>query len=262
MTPLDALLELLARVGASRDAAAIVSEEELSQWPAEAVREFKSQKLLAKASPAASVVCSGCERECVMPVYTLTHPTRGPALFVVCDKRDDINRVEVPAARLSQWRCDIDAVCGFIAQSLNLRLNHRRGSGDGLWEIGIAAGDKRHQILCLKADGELTLIAGSAALPLAELIRYRESAFSIDNATIRQLVDSATTADNRYTPSNARREARKLDTKGLHESWQKEYRAMKKRRPEMSDVWYSQQIAKLDIAEGRSTETIRKHMRT
>ena len=34
MTPLDALLELLERVGASRGAAALVSEEELSRWPA------------------------------------------------------------------------------------------------------------------------------------------------------------------------------------------------------------------------------------
>ena len=262
MTPLEALLELLERVGASRDAAALVSEEELTHWPTEAVRELKSQKLLVKASPAASVVCSGCERECIMPVYTLTHPTRGPASFVVCDKRDDINRVAVPAERLSQWRCDIDAVCGFIARILGLRPNNRRAGGAGLWEIGIAAGDKRHQMLCLKADGELALIAGSTALPLAELVRYRESAFSIDSATIRQLVDSATTADNRYTPSNARREARKLDTKGLHESWQKEYRSLKKRRQEMSDVWYSQQIARMDIGKGRSAETIRKHMRT
>lgn len=196
-----------------------------------------------------------------MPVHTRTHDTRRLASFVVCDKRDDINRVAVPSERLKQWRCDIDTLCGFIAQSLELRPNCQRGSGAGLREIGIAAGDKRHQMLCLKADGELALIAGSTALPLAELVRYRESAFSIDNATIRRLVDSATTADNRYTPSNARREARKLDTKASHESWQKEYRALKKRRPEMSDVWYSQQIARMDIAKGRSAGTIKKNMK-
>ncbi len=34
-----------------------------------------------------------------------------------------------------------------------------------------------------------------------------------------------------------------------------------KHRPEMSDVWYSQQIAKSKMANGRRSETIRKHMK-
>jgi hypothetical protein len=83
MTPLDALRELLERVGASRDAAALVSEVELSQWPAEAVRGLKAQKLLARASPAVSVVCPGCEQECVMPVHTPPCGGRGSD-FVCC----------------------------------------------------------------------------------------------------------------------------------------------------------------------------------
>ena len=48
---------------------------------------------------------------------------------------------------------------------------------------------------------------------------------------IRRLVDAATTADNRYTPSNARREARKLDTQAMYESWQKEYRELQTKTP-------------------------------
>ena len=32
-------------------------------------------------------------------------------------------------------------------------------------------------------------------------------------------------------------------------------------QPHPRDVWYSQQIAKMDIANGRSAETIRKHMK-
>ena len=121
MTPQAALIELLARVGARNGAAALVSDEELSKWPATAVAAMKSQRLLAKARPASSAICPGCERACVMPVHTLLRASGTAASFIVCDKRSDINRVPVSATRLRQWRCDADAVCGFIAASLGLR---------------------------------------------------------------------------------------------------------------------------------------------
>ncbi len=261
MTPLDAIFELLARVGASNGAAVLVSEEELSHWPAAAVKAMKSQKLLMKARPAASVVCPGCEHECVMPVHTLPSGPSDMRSFIVCDKRDDINRVTVAAERLTQWRCDTDAVCGFAARSLGLRRSEKPSVNTQLWEIGIAAGDKRTQMLCLKADGELALITGNNGAPFSEFVAYREGRYSLDQMMIRQQVDAATTADNRYTPTTARREARKLDTQAMYESWRKEYRALKKSRPKMSDVWYSRQIAKLEIAEGRDADTIRKHMK-
>jgi hypothetical protein len=174
MTPLDAIHELLARLGASNGAAVLVNEEELSRWPAAAVRAMKSQKLLLKARPAASVVCPGCEQECVMPVHTLPAGPRGPSSFVVCDKRDDINRVAVVAERLTQWRCDTNALSGFAARSLGLRHIEKPSASTELWEIGIAAGDKRKQMLCLKANGELSLVAGSNAVPLSEFIGYRK----------------------------------------------------------------------------------------
>jgi hypothetical protein len=112
--------------------------------------------------------------------------------------------------------------------------------------------------------------AGQAALEWAKKPKPMESAHPGGDTTqqdlpnpgavIRQQTDPATPENNRYTPNNARREVRKLNTRGMHDSWQKEYRKLKKSRPGMSDVWYSQQIAKMAIARGRSAETIRKHM--
>lgn len=63
------------------------------------------------------------------------------------------------------------------------------------------------------------------------------------------------------SPNSARREARKLNTQAMYKTWQKEFRRLQKDRPDMSAVWYSQQIAKLAIAKGSSAETIRKHMK-
>jgi len=108
---------------------------------------------------------------------------------------------------------------------------------------------------------ELMLIAGNSKVPLSEFIEYHDGAYVLDDAQIRHLVDSATTADDRYTPSNARREARKLDTKAMYESWRKVYRELRREKPGMSDVWYSLKIAKMDIAKGRDADTIRKHMK-
>lgn len=64
-----------------------------------------------------------------------------------------------------------------------------------------------------------------------------------------------------YTSNTVRREARKLDTQAMHRRWQKAYQALKRMNRDKSDVWCSLQIAKTDNPQGRSAETIRKHMK-
>ena len=260
MTTEAALIELLGRVGARLGESVTVSTEELNQWPAAAVSALKSQGLLLKARPVKSVVCPGCEQECRMPVHTVTRANAAAASFVVCDKRSDINRVAVPAARLALWRCDAKAVCGFVAACLDLQQTIVQPSEDGLLPIGMARGNKRTQMLCLRLDGHLALVVGADAMPLADVVGFENGGFTLAHAVILQLVDAATTADPRHTPSTAKREARKIDTQAMYAAWQKAYRALQKKHPDKSDVWHSQQIAKTAIAQSRNASTIKKHM--
>ena len=262
MTPRDALIELLERVGARHDATVLISEEELLQWPAEAVTAMRSHRLLVRARPAAAVVCPGCEEDCVMPVQTMPAGPRSATPFIVCDKRSDINRVALTSERVNQWKCDAAAIARFVARRLGLRRGGRRAARSGMLEIGLAAGDTRRQMLCLRTYEDVALTAGDAAVPLADLVDFGHGAYALDIDAIRRLVDSATTADPHYTPSTTRREARKLDTQALHERWRKAHRGMRKRRPNMSKGWYAEQIAKKNIAAGRSAATIRKHLTT
>jgi hypothetical protein len=259
MRPIDALLELLGRVGACKGDKVLVNDEELSQWPAPAVKAMKSQKLIARARPASTAVCQGCERECVMPVHS-PKGVGAQAPFIVCDKRSNINRVMVPAGRLIQWQCSAEMLSEFVAADLGLRRAGSQEARSGLWEIGMATGDKRSQMICLKVDGGLLLAAGDRSAPLADLLEYRDGKFLLDGAMIRRMVDSANTAYPRYTPSSIKREARKRITQELHESWRKKYRQLKRSKPGKTDSWYAFQISKLDIAEDRSIETIRKKM--
>ena len=96
MTPQDALIELLGRVGASQGAAVLINDDELGQWPKAAVAAIKTQRLLIKTRPASSAICPGCERDCVMPVHVLPVEGKRPArVFISCDKRDDIGTVRL-----------------------------------------------------------------------------------------------------------------------------------------------------------------------
>lgn len=262
MTPEAALIELLSRVDTLGGAAVTVNTEELNGWPAAAVAALKSQNLLRKARPAISVVCHGCEQECSMPVHTLAGADASATSFVVCDKRSDTNRVAIPAARLAQWRCDAEAVCEFVAASLGLQRTTVQPTEIGLLPIGIARGHKRTQMLCLRVQGHLALVVGADAVPLADVIGFVDGCFMVDRVVIHQMVDAATTADPRHTPSTAKREARKMDTQAIYITWQKAYRALRKKSPGHSDVWYSQQIAKTTAGIGRNASTIKKHMKS
>ena len=261
MTPQAALIELLGRVGARLGESVAVSTEELNQWPTVAVSALKAQGLLLKARPAKSVVCPGCEQECSMPVHTLTRPNAPAASFVVCDKRSDINRVPVAAARLALWRCDGQTVCSFVAVRLGLQPSTVQASDAGLLPIGMARGNKRTQMLCLRVQSQLALVVGTTAIPLADVIDFECDRFTLDQVVISQMVDAATTADPHHTPSTTKREARKIDTQAMYVAWQKEYKALKKRRPGESDVWYAQQIAKSTAGQGRDASTVKKNMK-
>ncbi|OIN91396.1 MAG: hypothetical protein AUJ20_11270 [Comamonadaceae bacterium CG1_02_60_18] len=256
-----ALIELLARVGA-QGGAVLVTAAELAQWPAPAAAALKKQKLLTRASPAASAVCPGCANECVMPVHTLARADGTAASFIVCDKRDDTNRVTVAADQLLQWRCDVPALCQFVAAGLDVRQSTQLSSSDTLINIGMLRGDKRTQMLALRLQHELALTAGNSTIPLADLVTFVDDSFGVDAAVVRQMVDTAPPADPRHTPSTARREVRKLETETMYASWQKAYRALRKKNPGKSVVWYSQQLAKTPLAQGRNASTIKKHMLT
>ena len=267
MSPEAVLIEVLDRVAGSRDHTTRISARELAGWPVDAVAALKSQRLLRRSRPATSVICPGCEQQCAMPVYTVVGPGASAGQtdrwsFVVCDKRDDINRVTVEPDRLTRWQSSPAAVCDFVADCLGLRPSGKRIDADGLMQIGMATGEERRQMLCLrKKQWELELVAGDGTIPLAELVDFSQGHYGLNKTAIGQLVDASLTADPRYTPTQARREARKQATGARDQALQKAYRKLKRRRPGRTDIWYSLRIAKMDIAGDLNPETIRKRMK-
>jgi hypothetical protein len=111
-------------------------------------------------------------------------------------------------------------------------------------------------------EGKVKALVGFASLQMAKQSQVRPpTSLQPGSPPANQQESGPHTSTPPNPPTNTIwREARKLETRAKYRIWQTEYRRLKKKRPDKSDVWYAQQIAKLPIGDGSSAETIRKHM--
>jgi hypothetical protein len=190
MNPEDVLPVILERLGATGGAAILISSQELAQWPAGAVLALKSDGLLVKSSPASSVVCPGCEEECVMPVCVVSFPTDRTA-FIACDRRSDVSRVPVSFDRLEHWQASGPLVADLLARLLKLRRPGAVERSDGArWEIGLFKGRERSGHLVLtSAGGSLKLTLAGHSVALGDVLFLEGHGFEVDQRALTRLVD-------------------------------------------------------------------------
>ena len=259
MTLDDVLQDLVQRLGSQGDS--IVAWEQVREWPEKAVEIFQNAGWIKTKAPAKTVVCPGCEENCFMPVHV--PPTaQGKPLraFVACDQHEDMGRIPIPPDYLQQWQVTENQIAKWLGQELGIKGKPKRDKETKNFLIGELQGKKSAGRLELVCKNQVSLKISEHFLSLNEFVFLDGHQLKIDPEVILNMVDKPPPS-NKYEPSTARRETRKLDTQEMYKSWKKEYQSLKRRRSNMSDVWYSQQIAKMDIAKGRDSETIRHHMK-
>lgn len=209
MTPQAALIELLGRVGASQGAAVLINDDELNQWPNAVVAAMKSQRLLAKARPATSAICPGCERECVMPVHVSPAEINWPAqAFISCDKRDDISKVPVDFCRLEQWQTTGELIAAVLAKLLGLSQPSTQAADGKRWNIGVLKGKKHKSLVTLMADDNLNLLLAGHTVPLAEVLAIEKNVLTLDKSELIRLVDKPAGNPETETPEQRRERLR------------------------------------------------------
>jgi len=264
MTFCPLIEQLLDRVGAAEDGVAWFTHHELSQHPTEMVQFLKHHQLLKRGREAKSVECHECEEHCIRPVESLRNAAGERVYFLLCQLRSDTNRVRIERTRLIQWRTAIESIRSWVAEDLGLRLSDAQPAQPNHYPIGLFHGERRSQMVVLEHGNPLQLIIGDQAIPLLELILFEQEAPTLDRQLVAHRVDLATTADVRYTPTTTRREAGKLKTEAMYEDWRRAYRKLRREHPNTTrypDTWIAKQIARMDIAQGREPETIRKQMK-
>jgi len=74
------------------------------------------------------------------------------------------------------------------------------------------------------------------------------------------VLPNSSTNPPKQASSSVKREHNKLQTRERHKTWQKEYKKLKRKHPNLPDTEIARRIAKMTIAQDRKMDTIRKHM--
>jgi len=262
MTLDEVLQELIQNLGSQGGEQ--FSWEQVREWPDKAVDIFEEAGWIKPSTPAQTVVCPGCEESCFMPVHSSPPRNGKPARhYVACDVRDDMGRVHIESELLQTWQITGKQVATWMARVLGLKGKPKANRERGVIEIGTVQGKKRTGLLELSQGESVLLKSGEHPLHLSEVVYFDGGKIQIDHRAITRLIDLPPSSERpgRYQPSDARREARKLDTQALYEDWQKEYRKLKRAHPGWSDKRCALTISKMPIGKGKNSETIRKNMK-
>ncbi len=263
MTYNSALLSLIEQIGLT-DSHFLIDWKTVQQWPSGALDGFTQTGLLATASPAKSIECNACENHCYMDVLRQTGGKSINRAFIVCDDpvmQSQMGKIEIPIAHLQQWKTSFIQLARVITGLLGFDADIEYKSEKDSIRLGMlkSKGGRRWVSLF---NQPLELDINGFKTPVNELLFIDGGEIVIDTPRINDLLESKPLCVSKaYTPSTDKREAGKVATQAKYQDWQDQYASLKVKHPTRNKTWYSVQIAKLPIAQGADSETIRKHLK-
>lgn len=255
------LAELLSRLNTAGDSLAI-SNDEVEQWPSGLLYTLEQANWLTKNVQAKSIACDGCEYGCCMPVIFTEDKLRA---FIVCDhpeQQDHMGRISVDLSRLNQWQMNTAQLATTVTNLLGLDSKPSYQKESAIYKLGMLKGEDGRRWVSLFVQPLRFEIAGHF-VPLGDMLFFDGGELVIDADRVKSLMSSIpVNIGKTYTPNTNKQDARKMATQSMYQNWRDEYQALHLKHPNKTDTWYSNQISKMDIAKGKTPETIRKNMKT
>lgn len=252
--------QLLSRLSAAGNSLNL-GFDEVQQWPGGLLATLERAKLVVKDVQAGSLECIGCEHGCFMPLVFTEDALRA---FIVCDhpeQQDHMGRIAVDLPRLNQWQLSTQQVAAVVAKLLGIVTKPSHQKDSNTYNLGMLKSTKGRRAAVL-AENPLSVVLNQHSLPVSQLLYVEADELVIDTLTIEDALNTKPSSTGKtYTPDTSKRHARKLATQAMYQDWNDAYLASLKKHPTKSDVWRSEQIERLSIAQGKSSETIRKNMK-
>lgn len=199
------LADLTARLAASGDDRILVAPDDLSSAHLGCIDILARLGLLSPCEAAKTIICDGCDRACLMEVQFVGGSERSSAQpFILCDKRDDIGRVQVGIDNLRRWQISGQQFAEVLSMFLQTDRPPSQRGGSGLWELGsfrheeesievsfgqVGAGPAPLSSLTVTFTDQESPGAG-AAIPLCSLLLFRNNRLQINETALKRVLDA------------------------------------------------------------------------
>jgi hypothetical protein len=237
-------------------------EPDLQEWSHDLILAMQRAKLLVKAKILAkNVVCDGCEESCLMPVDSIIDALGNTQRFVVCEEVNDVSQVTVELSQLQLWQISIAQIVKVLCRLLNLTPPKSIPLSKSIIKLGMLKGIKGRRLVSFDQNN-VSIIVNDENKPIEEVLFFDKGEIVIDQQVVNLLLASVSKkVGKRYVPSTQGRDVAKQEIQKRNALWHGEYERLKALHPGKTDVWISQKIAKMPIADGKKAGTIRNNMK-
>jgi hypothetical protein len=240
----------------------VISWASVQQWQTNVLTALLDNKLIKVISAAQSIECQGCENACFMDV--ISHQVNDKQRsYIVCDdseKQTQMGRIEIPLETLSQWQITNHQLALVISRLLAMKIALSYSKDNTVINLGMLTSDSGRKWLKLNTK-PLSLEVNQHSLAIEEVLFMDGEQLVIDKERIIYALNNNPSPEDIVKPKISKREQQQAATLARYKTWQDEYKSLKKQNPNQNDSWISRKIALMSIANGASSETIRKNMK-
>ena len=241
----------------------VLSWFSVNLWQEQAFKLMLNNKLIVPVSKAKNIQCRYCEKNCTLDVIPHSYHNK-TVYYAVCEDpfmHEQIGRMKIPVEQLNQWSFSLKLLARVIADLLGLPYDISYKAEQKSITLGAlkskAAGRKS---VVLNVE-PLSLLVNQSELPINKLLYFEDNKLVLDKEKIDHALNLKQSSPVKaYCTNIDKRKLQKSKTIAMHEDWQEQAIKLKKNNPTKSKMWLSQIIAKLPIAQGRSSETIRRNI--
>lgn len=241
----------------------VLSWASIKLWSPNAFELLIKNHVIKPTEKSKSIECQGCENHCTVDVTRRDYPNKKIRYYAVCVDdymHEQMGRMTIPPEQLNQWQCNTKQLTKIIARLLDIESDITFSVTTDHTRLAMLPSNKGRKWVTL-IHQPLALEINQVIMPLETLLYFYDDSLALDKDKINHALNlKQPTTVKDYTPNTVKLEKRTANTQAKYQDWRDEAIKLKKKDPTKSKKWISQQIAKMPIAQGVDSETIRKRI--